>query len=153
MKKIDVGQTVSILANFGVIAGIVFLAVELRQNNEFLAAEAGADRRDIRRQAAIIRELTCPELRHAIIKAENGPISSSTNGVFSIQVSKPLWLIGNTSTKSIGQVFVRRALFPCRPGRESVTMCLPVCRSIGRPERKSSILSSSNGRIQMFVGR
>jgi hypothetical protein len=33
MKKIDLGQTISILANLGVIAGIVFLAFELRQNN------------------------------------------------------------------------------------------------------------------------
>ena len=30
LKKIDLGQTISILANVGVIAGIVFLAVELR---------------------------------------------------------------------------------------------------------------------------
>ena len=29
MKKIDLGQTIAILANIGVIAGIVFLAVEL----------------------------------------------------------------------------------------------------------------------------
>ena len=34
MKKIDLGQAVSILANVGVLAGILFLAVELRQNNE-----------------------------------------------------------------------------------------------------------------------
>ena len=32
MKKIDLGQTLQILANIGVIAGIVFLAVEIRQN-------------------------------------------------------------------------------------------------------------------------
>jgi hypothetical protein len=32
MKKIDLGQTVSILANVGVIAGIAFLAFEIRQN-------------------------------------------------------------------------------------------------------------------------
>ena len=31
MKKIDLGQTIQILANVGVIAGIVFLAIELRQ--------------------------------------------------------------------------------------------------------------------------
>ena len=31
MKKIDLGQTISILANFGVVAGIVFLGIELRQ--------------------------------------------------------------------------------------------------------------------------
>ena len=32
MKKIEFGQTVGILANTGVIAGIVFLAVEISQN-------------------------------------------------------------------------------------------------------------------------
>ena len=40
MKKIDVGQTVGILANIGVIAGILLLAVELNQNNELLKAQA-----------------------------------------------------------------------------------------------------------------
>ena len=42
MKKIDLGQTIGILANVGVIAGIVFLAVELRQNNELLATQITA---------------------------------------------------------------------------------------------------------------
>jgi len=32
LKKIELGQTITILANIGVIAGIVFLAVEVRQN-------------------------------------------------------------------------------------------------------------------------
>jgi hypothetical protein len=32
MKKIDVGQTIQILANIGVLAGIAFLAFELQQN-------------------------------------------------------------------------------------------------------------------------
>jgi len=40
MKKIDLGQAVGILANVGVIAGIAFLGVELRQNNELLEAES-----------------------------------------------------------------------------------------------------------------
>ena len=40
MKKIDLGQTVSILANLGVIAGILLLAYELRQNNALLASQA-----------------------------------------------------------------------------------------------------------------
>jgi len=44
MKKIDVGQTLTILANLGVIAGIVFLGYELRQNNAFMAAEARFNR-------------------------------------------------------------------------------------------------------------
>ena len=40
MKKIDIGQSIGILANIGVIAGIVFLAFELRQNNALMDAEA-----------------------------------------------------------------------------------------------------------------
>jgi hypothetical protein len=36
MRKIDLGQTIQILANLGVIAGIGVLALELRQNNELL---------------------------------------------------------------------------------------------------------------------
>ncbi len=40
MKKIDLGQMMGILANVGVIAGIVFLAFELRQNNDLLASQA-----------------------------------------------------------------------------------------------------------------
>jgi len=39
MKKIDLGQTIGIIANLGVIAGIAFLAIELRQNNELLVAQ------------------------------------------------------------------------------------------------------------------
>ena len=37
MKKIDLGQTISIFANLGVIAGITFLALELNQNTAQLA--------------------------------------------------------------------------------------------------------------------
>ena len=40
MKKFDFGQAISILANVGVIAGIVFLAMELQQSNALLRAEA-----------------------------------------------------------------------------------------------------------------
>lgn len=40
MKKIDLGQMISILANLGVIAGIVFLAFELRQNNAALESQS-----------------------------------------------------------------------------------------------------------------
>jgi hypothetical protein len=40
VKKLDLGQTISILANLGVIAGIVFLVLEIRQNNENLVAQS-----------------------------------------------------------------------------------------------------------------
>jgi len=39
MKKIDVGQTITLLANVGVIAGIVFLAIELGQNKDLMRAQ------------------------------------------------------------------------------------------------------------------
>ncbi len=38
LKKIDLGQLLQILANVGVIAGIVFLAVEIRQSNRIAIA-------------------------------------------------------------------------------------------------------------------
>ena len=44
MKKIDLAQTIQLLANVGVIAGIVFLAVELRQNNDLLGTQVRRDR-------------------------------------------------------------------------------------------------------------
>ena len=40
MKKPDLGQAVSILANVGVIAGIVFLGYELRQNTRAVNSSA-----------------------------------------------------------------------------------------------------------------
>jgi len=40
LKKLDLGRTLGILANIGVIAGIVFLGFELRQNNELLIAQS-----------------------------------------------------------------------------------------------------------------
>ncbi len=44
MIKIDLGQTFRILANIGVIGGILLLAFELQQNNELMAAEARFNR-------------------------------------------------------------------------------------------------------------
>jgi hypothetical protein len=41
MKQIDVGQTITILVNIGVIAGIVFLGIEIQQNNAALEAQTG----------------------------------------------------------------------------------------------------------------
>ena len=52
MKKIDLGQSIGILANLGVIAGIVFLGLELRQNNSLLAAQARYSLRQLRTDTA-----------------------------------------------------------------------------------------------------
>ncbi len=39
MKKIELGQTLTILANVGVLAGILLLAFELSQNREMMTAQ------------------------------------------------------------------------------------------------------------------
>ncbi len=50
MKKLELGQTITIFANLGVIAGIVFLGIELRQNNEALGLQVRLERENTLRQ-------------------------------------------------------------------------------------------------------
>jgi hypothetical protein len=71
LKKLDLGQTVSILANIGVIAGIVFLAIEISQNNELLGAQARASRVALR-QADTALVIENPELAAAYFKYTEG---------------------------------------------------------------------------------
>ncbi len=71
MRKIDLGQVITILANLGVIAGIVFLAFELQQNNEALNLQARLEREDVLRRG-LTRRLENPELIRAAAKAASG---------------------------------------------------------------------------------
>jgi hypothetical protein len=71
MKKIDLGQTITILANVGVITGIVFLAVELNQNNALLESEARATRVQIRSDAWN-RLAQSPEIVALLVKDRGG---------------------------------------------------------------------------------
>lgn len=71
MKKLDLGQTITILANLGVIAGIIFLAIELQQNNQLLGAQARATRVAFR-QADNSLVLENPELTTALVKIRSG---------------------------------------------------------------------------------
>ncbi len=64
MKKIELGQTIAILANVGVIAGILFLAIELRQNNEALGLQARLERENALR-TAFTRDLDNPIMLRA----------------------------------------------------------------------------------------
>ena len=71
MNKIDLGQAISIFANVGVIAGIVFLGIELRQNNELSRAEAQ------RARAAIVSEnfrsiTENPEIASVLLRDSQG---------------------------------------------------------------------------------
>ena len=40
MKKIDIGQTIAILANLGVVLGLILLVIEIEQSNDQAAASA-----------------------------------------------------------------------------------------------------------------
>jgi hypothetical protein len=70
MKSFGLGQFVQTLANVGVIAGIVFLAFELRQNNELMEAEARFNRVTVSREAYNILS-TNGELAEIFVKANN----------------------------------------------------------------------------------
>ncbi len=71
MKKLDLAQTVGILANVGVIAGILFLAVELQQNNQILTAQARTTRMEVRKEATNTF-LENPELVRLLLKSQHG---------------------------------------------------------------------------------
>ena len=72
MKKIDVGQAVQVLANVGVIAGIIFLGLEVQQNNDFLDSQARQNRVNGARElnAAIYNDET--GLGQILAKARRG---------------------------------------------------------------------------------
>jgi len=72
MKKIDLGQMLNTLANVGVIAGIVFLAFELRQNNDLLTAQARVARHELRSNDANRVVLQNLDLASVLVKARDG---------------------------------------------------------------------------------
>ena len=78
MKKIGLGQIFRILANLGVIAGIVFLGVELQQNNALLGAQARATRAQVRMDGGDLL-LSNPHLISTLAKQVNGESLSLTD--------------------------------------------------------------------------
>ena len=77
MKKIDLGQMFHILANLGVLGGILLLAYELHQNNELMAVQARFNRLAINTENYTLR-VENPDLAEAWKKAYgNEPLSSS----------------------------------------------------------------------------
>ena len=74
MSKLDVSQTLSIVANFGVIVGIGFLAYELRQNTA--AIQADTFQSLVAGSAAFIEDLASdPELMTLIFNADSEELS------------------------------------------------------------------------------
>jgi hypothetical protein len=76
MKKFDLGQSINTLANVGVIAGIVFLGLELHQNNVQMEDQARFIRLESRFEA-IEAVYSNPNLAAVIAKARgNQPLSA-----------------------------------------------------------------------------
>jgi len=67
MKKVGLGQGIQILANLGVVGGIVFLGLELRQNNEQLACQRRLSSLELN-MTQIDLLISEPELRRALVK-------------------------------------------------------------------------------------
>jgi hypothetical protein len=78
MKTVDLGQIVGILANVGVIAGIIFLALELQQNNRLLSAEAQFALRQSE-QTRDFMLIESPEMADVLVRARSGEPLSETD--------------------------------------------------------------------------
>ncbi len=70
MIEVDISQAIEILASLGVLAGIVFLGVELRQNNALLAAQARYNL--VVRRADMNTTLNVPYVLDALNKHASG---------------------------------------------------------------------------------
>lgn len=79
MKKIDLGQTIGILANIGVIAGLGLLVLELSQNNDLLTAEARSTRAAVRNEMRTLY-LENPDLIQILLKAQRQEPLSGEEG-------------------------------------------------------------------------
>ena len=90
--EIDLAQFVALVANIGVIAGLLFLAMEIRQNNKFLAAQARYSLRQYR--ADIADSLMLPHVLDATHKwarnEEITPEEKSTGLMVALKIVE-LW--------------------------------------------------------------
>jgi hypothetical protein len=73
LKKLDFGQTISILANAGVVAGIIFLAIEIQQNTVIQETQMRFSQNE--RYTETIEDLfRNSDLREAFLKHEAGEL-------------------------------------------------------------------------------
>ena len=70
MNTDSLNKWLTLTANIGVLAGILFLGFELRQNNELLTAQGRAVRAELR-QASFVLMVENRDLRLALIKSQN----------------------------------------------------------------------------------
>lgn len=80
MKKLNIGQSISVFANLGVVAGIVFLAIEISQNNELLRMQADISLTSNRATGAYLIAQD-NSIAAAIAKIRNGEALSQVEGL------------------------------------------------------------------------
>ena len=90
MKKINLGQTITIFANIGVIGGILLLAYELRQNNEFMGAQERFNRLTIS-TGSFISVAENPDFAEAFLKSNSDP--DSLTAIEEMQLSAQFWRV------------------------------------------------------------
>ena len=121
MKKIDLGAAIAVLANLGVIAGIVVLAIELQQNTDLLRTEMRFSQNE--RVTEVVEEFfrNAP-LTGAYLKfANEQPISPQEDLMLSTVVQRILiswnWIHGEVQRGSMEQTAMRnfRRLFYAYP--------------------------------------
>ena len=103
MKKLDFGQTITLLANLGVIAGIVFLAIEISQNQVSLD-EQNVLARQSSRDAALegfgsLRRMALSnrELLETLLKQSAGKeLSEFEQAQWSLFCTELIWLRGTS---------------------------------------------------------
>jgi hypothetical protein len=71
MDSDKINRWLTLAANIGVLAGIIFLAMELQQNNEILSAQARRDQLDARSAAGAL-VIANADLSMILFKASNG---------------------------------------------------------------------------------
>jgi len=80
MKKIDIGQTIQILANVGVLAGIIFLIFEIQQNTVVAEMQAADDYLASTSELNIAVSQSA-ELAELLVKSRNGDELTEAEGV------------------------------------------------------------------------
>ena len=71
MDTDKINRWLTLAANIGVLAGIIFLAMELQQNNEILSAQARRDQLDARSAAGAL-VIANADLSEILYKVSNG---------------------------------------------------------------------------------
>jgi len=90
--QLDLSQIVGVLANIGVIAGIVFLAVEVKQNNRLLAAQARYSLRQYRSDIAdTIMSPHSLEATHSYATDENVTPAKKSAALMTALKALELW--------------------------------------------------------------